>query len=866
MISIDKFLNHLSKSVLKHSLFIIAIFPIIAVFLVFYIINNLEMNTDTRDMLSEKLDWRQLDIEYESLFPHVVDNLIIVVEAETPDESEDYATLLNIELMEHKDLFKSLYYFKDQEFFKKSSLLYLETDELYDLSDTLANYQPFLSRLVSDQSLGGFLSLLTEAIEEKNNNDSIKIEPLLSEFNKTIYKFNNNQHYRFSWQSLLSNNTSNNKTFREIIVTQPYLNYSELFPADEIIQKIHALAKKNGITKQKNMSVKLTGSVALAHEEFKSASKANLIAIISSLVLVTILLIIGLGSYKLVLITLICLLIGLIYTAAFATFAIGELNLISIAFAVLYIGLGVDFSIHYCLNYKNNVKHSNKLTQNNTIHITNTTIGRPLLLCAITTAMGFLSFLITDYKGVAELGLIAGFGMFTSLFITLIFMPALLKYISVSFTDSTNKNINSNSYLNLPEQHSKTIIFISLILTLISLSLVSYIRFDYDLLNIQPKSNESVKTFKELLSDETISPLRNIVVSDSHKNISHIEDLLLPLDSVLELHSIDSYIPKEQDEKLIIIDELNLLLGDIFNATNKNSYELLELKKRILDLDKLLEDGANDDYQNTKVNLQTLLENLNQSDDYQSDIHKIEKMLFASLSGRLLRLSNSLEAETLSLENLPKDFKSRWMNNAKYLVEVLPKKNLSDTKELQTFVNETQSVVKNITGPPVVSIEAGNAVINAFKQAFIAAFIAVTLFLLILLKSKWDVIFILIPLLLASLFTAAVAVIFDIPLNFANIIALPLLFGIGVDSAIHIVNQHHHKDTHSLLESSSAKAIFISALTTMLSIGNLALSEHPGTASMGLLLVIGISFALLCTLAITPALLTIRSKKSSRHP
>ncbi len=864
MNSIDRVINHLSKLVLKYSIGIISIIPIIASLLIFYIINNLEMNTDTRDMLSEELHWRQLDIQYETLFPHIVDNLVLVVEAKTADEAEDYAKLLNNHLQNKQESFHSIYYFKEQDFFKKASLLYLDLDELYDLSDTLANYQPFLSRLLSDQSLGGFLSLLIDGIKEKLHNDTINIEPLISEFNTTLSDFNKNQHYRFSWQSLLSKNSVDTDIFREIIIVQPKLNYTELFPAEKIIQDIREIATNLGISESNNLSLKMTGSVALAHEEFLSASKANLYAIIGSLVLVTILLIIGLGSYRLVLITLACLIIGLIYTAGFATWAIGELNLISIAFAVLYIGLGVDFSIHYCLKFKNNIKINNNSL--NAIHQTNIKIGRPLFLCAITTAMGFFAFLITDYKGVAELGLIAGFGMFISFFMTLIFLPALLKYIPIKLTDSVLNNFKNSNWLKFPENNSKLIIYISIIISSLSILLITHVQFDYDLLNIQPKKNESVLTFKKLLSDKNISPLRNVVVKKSSDNISKTQHSLEALNTVYETHSIDSFIPKDQEEKLIIVDELNLLMGDLFEKRDKNNYTLSEIKQRITELNKLLILNKNTLYEETYSNLSLLLTTLESSDQPQSIINHFEKNLFDSLTGRVEILSNSLQAEELTLDELPSNFKSRWINNGYYLIEVIPENNLSDTEELKLFVHETQSIENNITGAPVVSIEAGNAVIAAFKQAFIAAFLAVTIFLLFLLKNKLDVIYILIPLILASLFTAAASVIFNIPLNFANIIALPLLFGIGVDSAIHIVNQSRHNDSASLLESSSAKAIFISALTTMLSIGNLALSEHPGTASMGLLLVIGISFALICTLAITPALLSIRAEKNSRHP
>ena len=179
---------------------------------------------------------------------------------------------------------------------------------------------------------------------------------------------------------------------------------------------------------------------------------------------------------------------------------------------------------------------------------------------------------------------------------------------------------------------------------------------------------------------------------------------------------------------------------------------------------------------------------------------------------------------------------------------------------MRRFVESATSIVPDMTGAPVINIRAGDAVIIAFKQAFIYAFISITILLLVLLRWKSDIFYILTPLVLAILFSGAISVFLAIPLNFANIIALPLLLGIGIDSAIHIVHRIHNSTDYdeTILATSSARAVVLSALTTIVSIGNLAFSRHTGTASMGLLLTIGISMTLVCTLVVLPALLKNR--------
>jgi hypothetical protein len=249
---------------------------------------------------------------------------------------------------------------------------------------------------------------------------------------------------------------------------------------------------------------------------------------------------------------------------------------------------------------------------------------------------------------------------------------------------------------------------------------------------------------------------------------------------------------------------------------------------------------------------------------------RLEHSLIDSLPGRLESLDNSLAAEAVDISNLPSALSSRWVGkNGKYLLEISPVENLQNNEALERFVEQIQSRFPNVIGSPVISVEGGKAVVSAFKQAFITAFIVISLLLFVLLDSRRDVILLLLPILMAAMLTAATSVVFSIPLNFANIIALPLLLGIGVDSGIHILHRYRNAPPKDgiILATSSARAVLVSALTTIVSIGNLSFSSHLGTASMGILLTIGICMTLLCTLIILPSLLatTNNNKSQCKH-
>ena len=183
---------------------------------------------------------------------------------------------------------------------------------------------------------------------------------------------------------------------------------------------------------------------------------------------------------------------------------------------------------------------------------------------------------------------------------------------------------------------------------------------------------------------------------------------------------------------------------------------------------------------------------------------------------------------------------------------------LNATGEMKRFVNTVRAVIgEAATGTPIVYLDGSDAVKLAFIQAFSYAFILITALLWVILRSMKEVAIVLTPLILAGLITSASSIVFSVPFNFANIIALPLLLGIGVDSALHILHRYKTAlpENGNLLQTSTARAVFFSALTTTVSFGNLASSTHAGTASMGVMLTIGVVSTLICTLLVLPALL-----------
>ena len=936
------------------ALVLVAVFAL-AFFAMRYTVDNLSMNTDTEDMLSEELIWRKLDQEYERLFPQYDNNILIVVEAATPDQARDAAALLYERLQPEQALFEFVFYPNALAVFRESGLLYLDSGELQDLSDNLAEVQPFLARLARDPSLRGLLEVLADALDARADGEQVDLDPVLTRINAAIEALQDGRPYRLSWQELMSGDRpdeagtpgagAGKSTYREFILTQPKLDYGGFFPATPAIDKIHQVYEDLDIASSPGAQIRLTGATVLAHEEMLSVMKGTRTAALLALGLVTVILLAGLGSVKLALVTVISLVTGLLFTAAFATLTVGELNLISVAFAVLYIGLGVDFAIHYCLRYREHIIGG--ADGRNALQQTSANVGGSLFLCAVSTAIGFFAFIPTDYTGVAELGWISGFGMFISFVVTLTVIPALLSLLPLR-PGETVRPVHAG---RLVEHHPGKILGGAAFLTLVSGLLLTGIRFDHNTLNLHDQDGAALATFRQLLADHDLTPWTGIMIAADAAQETRYREQFAHRDEVEKVVSVADLIPGDQNEKLDIIDEMSLLLGDLSVAAQPHA-ETQSHGARLAALrafqQKLQEHGTDDPVMATlRENLAELLAeqdmllwaekdsrlrgnggddrnsrnygnsgiggdsgsdgNSGNSGDSGSDwdsrsdgdsgnggnsrndgdggnggnsrndgdgatggnggsnnspekLALLEHALLASLPGRLDALNASLDADYISLDNLPAPLKRLWLSaDGRRRIEIYPKQDMQDDTALREFVRAIQSVSPGVTGAPVMNLEASDAVATAFRQAFLYAFIAITIMLYILLARKKDVFLVLIPLLMAAVITGGISVLAGLPFNFANVIALPLLLGIGVDSGIHIIHRFRTDlpDGKNILATSSARAVVVSSLTTMGGVGNLALSPHAGTASMGMLLTLGIGVTLACMLLVLPALLTV---------
>ncbi len=840
-----------------------------------YTARNLGMDSDTTDMLSEHLPFRANYEHYKKMFPHDqgMDTLLLVLDAPTPEQAHVASERLAARLQQDSTHVHDIYLPGGGAFFERNGLLYESVTELGRITDRLAAAQPLLARIATDPSLHTFASVLTVAVEELRMGRNMELGPVLGGVSATLDARLAGMPRALSWQVLFRGEAQKN-SYRELIMVRPKLDYSQLFAAEQPIATLRALAQDSGLTADGAVRLRVTGEVALADEELKSAMHGAQHAGLLALVLVAVVLYCALRAPGAILTVLLCLVLGLLLTAAFAAAAVGHLNVISIAFAVLYIGLGVDFAIHFLLRYHEILETG--LPAKEAMYRAGGGAGDSLTACAVTTALAFYAFMPTAYRGVAELGLIAGTGMLISLLVTLTLVPALQRYLPRRPVAATSVQKPLGKMLALPLQQRKMVYAVTLAALIAAVAALPRIEFDYNLLNLQDQRGEAVQTFRDLLAETEHSPWHAIALANGPVAAGHLAQRLAGLPEVSKVVTLLDFVPSDQEEKLFLIEEMALTVGPItLSPASQAAVPYTPAQQRTAlaalasKLDQFIAERPDHPTALAARSLRSVLAALlvrfdaASADDKNKLLQAANEDLLAMLPSALQRLHTSIEATAFKQEDLPPELSTRWHSQTgQYRIAVYPAENINDNEALRRFVRAVQQQAPQATGAPVISLEAGEAVVQAFIQAFSLALAGITLVLLFLTRSVVATLLVLTPLLLAALFTGALTVLLGVPFNFANIIALPLLLGIGIDSSLHMVHRSRGDGTanENLMHTSTTRAIFYSALTSLVGFGSLTFSSHQGTASMGVLLTVGLALTLICVLVILPALLRVSAQ------
>ena len=824
-------MNKFLEKTLSFPKTIIAFFLSLSFLSIYAIFNYLKVDTSTDSLINKNLKFK---IDQENLKKDfmILDNNILIKISGNKNEVNRVSKLIIEDLKSRNEL---MFYYSPSmdDIFKENFFVFLNENQKKNLISTLYENQPFITEISSKPRLKGFNNLLSLILkkEQLTDNDILNLQRIFESLkNSTL------SNEFVDWSNIL------NKEDNDIFIIIGLKKEKILNLGFSIFYKfLDSLSQKYS-----NVSINYTGGLVIDHEEISSVANGATKAGFLSLIFVSIILWFAFRNVKAIFLLIISILTGLIITMGFTTIIVGQLNLISVAFAVLFIGLSVDYGIQIYSRILEDENNSEKQISKNVKKISNT-----LLIASIPSMVGFLSFVPTNYVGLSELGVISFIGLIVGLITNLFFFSSLLIFFKHRFLISSFKNVSLYSKCFAFLNKKKYLIFLILIFIFI-FNIIFYdkINFDSDALNLKDDNLKSVALAKQLIEKNPTSDyIISVVLDKEGFDSKDTYEKLLNLKTVKSIFSFKDLV------NIYNTDELEYFKFLISSQLDETFYsELDELKK----FKNLLKKVSKFDNQNLIQNSELLLDFFEKEIITEDDYKQIQKKYFLKFDELTSVLRNLGKTEKDFIENLPFFYKERYLSkNGKYRIEVYPSENLSKKENLSKFVKEVQEIFPNATGMPVVQFFAGNVVINSFIFAMVISLLFLVVFIFLIFKKIKFVLITISCLLIGVLLTIFFMIIFRINFNFANMISLPLLFSLGVSYPVYFLRRYLElKSIESVINSKTPSAIFLSAMTTICSFSTLAISSHQGTSSMGILLFISLSMTIISSMFFLPIIMS----------
>ena len=836
--------------------------PVIAMALVltvassWYAATHFSMTTDINKLISTDMPWRQREMAFERAFPQY-ELIVAVIEAPTPELVAKASDALTERLSPQKDLFRSIQQPQGGAFFAQNGFLFETTDQLEPQLKNLTQAQRLVQVLAGDPSLRGVIQALQFGLLGVQGGritlDAMTWPMTLGA--DAIEKVNAGQPATFSWRDMVQGRVSTPSERRKFLNIQGILDYSELEPGLKATDAIRKAAADLKFATDYQASLRLTGPVPMADEEFATIKENAGLNATVTIAIVLFILWLALRWFRIIFAVFVCLVVGLAVTAAAGMLMVGTLNLISVYFAVLFVGLGVDFGLQFSVRYRAERHEVDNLHE--ALLQSGRRAGAPLTLAALATAAGFLSFTPTDYKGVSELGLIAGVGMLIAYFTSVTLLPALLSRLK---PPSEPHHLGYTALAPVDaflERHRMPILIGTLLVVAAGLPLLYHLQFDFNPMNLRSKTAESVATYLELKNDPESGANDVGILQPTLAQADALAAKLRALPQVGRVTTLSTFIPDQQSEKLALIADAAKTLDPALNpaaaaAPTSDAQTVSMINSTVDALIRLAGDGTGTGAVAAK-RLAAAMTALAKADP--SVRQRAEAVFVQPLKATLDDLRNLLKAQTITRENLPPALARDWITpDGQARIDVAPKGDPNNNEVLRVFARAVQTVAPDATEGPITILEARRTVVTAFIVAGACALVSIAIILLITLRRISDVLLTLIPLLMAGVVTLEICVLIGMPLNFANIIALPLLLGVGVAFKIYYIMAWREGQTN-LLESVLTRAVTFSACTTATAFGSLWFSSHPGTSSMGKLLAISLMTTMAAAALFQPILM-----------
>lgn len=887
---IDRAFDALEVLAYRHPLWVLAASLILACLSFWYTAQNLTFNTSRQDLISPSQKFHQLFQDYRKSFEDF-DGMIVVVEGSRPEPMRRFAEALVARLQTRQELFSEIYYRIDTGYFHDKALLYLEPEEIRELGDKLESHHDFLSRVNRSPGLNVLLesinreisagmvgSLMTDFLgagggEKDDTADLNMLIALLKQM--TAHLNDPDAEYRSPWSSFLHEEENPLKKDGYLVSDDGRLLFVLLNPVET---EGDFAGSKNSIELIRNMIAKvkpdfpqvqvgLTGGEVIASDEMHTtmtdAQEASEIALAG----VAILFILCYREVRKPILAVFSLVLGLAWSMGYTTLSVGHLNIMSVVFTTILIGLGIDFGIHILGRYRE--ERRNGLDAFNAMRETLHKTGRGNLAGAITTAIAFGAMAFTDFIGIAELGVIAAGGILLCFFAMVLTFPACIsleerwlkpKYIKRRYVD-LRENLLERFY-----SHYYLIIFGSLAVLLVSAWASQSLRFDYNLLHMQAEGIEAVRYEMKILDHAQRASWNAAIISETREEAQAKYERLKTMTSVGKVESLFEAVPEEQEKKMELIADYAPEIDGYRVAVTDEPFSLDRLsatmKKIRFKLRKKEKSGPTDEVAEASEWVARFQKDLENTDATTATerLSVFSKMLFEDYRGRIADLQAAAHPSEVKIDGLPRDLKNRFISDdGRYLTLVYPSINIWEREEMETFLDEMRRIDPDVTGNAVHMYESSRLMIDGYVRGGIYALVAIFLYLLFSLRNLNTTLLVLVPTLAGAVLTLGLMVLYNVNFNMANLVILPLILGIGVVDGVHIV--HRYRETPdqggNVISKSTGMSVVLTSLTTIIGFGSLMVAEHQGVYSVGQVLSLGVGSCMFTSITLLPALMKL---------
>ena len=895
---LSRFLSTIERFAYRYSLLVIAASLILAILSLWVTAQKLTFKTGRGDLVAKGLPYVKLYKNYRAQFEDL-SGMVVVVEGKNPADMSGFAEALEKKLQAQPHLFSKVVYKIDASYFRSRFLLYLDQYELETLTLKLEDHQgflesvniapglhPLLSSINAEISSGMVDSLLTDFLggeeeSEENIEDEADLSLLIRLLEEMTRFLKGETSYRSPWQALFKEGDESLREQGYMVSTNGELLFVLIVPNDdetsftgykdavEHARQVIAETRKDfpGVT------VGLTGEDVISSDEMVTTQSDVETASKIALAGVALLFIIAYQGVIKPLLAVFCLLLGLSWTMGFTALTIGHLNILSVVFTTILIGLGIDFGIHILERFKEERQQGNEILP--ALQKTLQGTGKGNFAGAITTAIAFGAMVLTDFIGIVELGWIAGWGILFCMVAMLLVLPALItveeKWRKQSYTQTKSTTAKQRGWVDKLFDHYYLIIGVCTVLVLIASLSLKDLRFDYNLLNLQAKGTEAVQYEMKILENAGRSAWSAAILADSFKDIKEKERQLKALPTVARVESISAVIPDNQEENAQIIRKnIAPLLRDLEVEPKDVDFSWKALNKALKGIQFKLQGREGDDLDPVQMAGNRIRNFREQSQKMEPDLaekrlQNFSQLLFADYRNLMEELKANADVKLVKLEEIPETLRKRYISQkGKYVAHIFPSVDVWDLDERKKYLDDLRSVDPNVTGTAIHMFESTRLMTEGYVNGGLYAMIAIIIYVYFLFRNLRTVFFVLLPVLVGSIWTIGIMELIGLKLNMANLVILPLILGIGVVNGIHITHRYREEeDKHaSILGKSTGQAVLLSSLTTMIGFGSMMVANHYGVFSLGMVLTLGVFNCLIASVTFLPALLKLSTAKN----